>query len=116
MHREYVLQRRPRLPWEVKEWREMDTNFQMLKALMEEYTPEERGFASGKEIQLIKAKLHLEEMDVLQLRILRDFTVMFLGDRTDRQKDFDGHMVDWDRMSAITHVIDTILVSKGQEV
>ena len=76
----------------------MNTNFQMLKELLEIYHPEQRGIASAAEVEMINKTLHIDEMDVLQLRNLRDFTVIFLG-----QKDT---MEAWDQMSAITSIID----------
>lgn len=76
----------------------MDTNFHMLRELLAKYHPEQRSIVTLAEINLIKDTLHIGEMDVLQLRNLRDFTVVHLG-RSEK-------MEDWDRMSAITHVID----------
>ena len=86
----------------------METNSQMLRKLLKMYHPEERGILSREENNLIKQTLHIEEMDILQLRNLRDFTVVYLG----RSKD----MEDWDRMSAITYVIDTRIFNLGGEV
>lgn len=86
----------------------MDTNFQMLRELLEKYHPEQRGFMSLYEMDMIENTLHINEMDVLQLRNLRDFTVSHMG----RSKE----MEDWDRMSAITHVIDMRICELGGEV
>lgn len=86
----------------------MDTNFQMLRKLLEKYHPEQRGMLTGNEYQLVVDTLHINEMDILQLRNLRDFTVSHMG----RSKE----MEDWDRMSAITHVIDMRIVELGGEV
>jgi hypothetical protein len=86
----------------------MKTNFQMLRELLEKYHPAERGMLTGNEYQLVIDTLHLTEMDVLQLRNLRDFTVAHMGRSND--------MEDWDRMSAITYCIDSALVSLGAEV
>ena len=86
----------------------MKTNFQMLRELLEVYHPEEIGFLNKHEIMLIKQTLCIEEMDILQLRNLRDFTVLHLG-RSEK-------MEDWDRMSAITHVIDSRIFDLGGEV
>ena len=76
----------------------MKTNFQMLRELLEKYHPETRGIVSLYEMDMIEETLHLNEMNVLQLRNLRDFVVLHLG-RSEK-------MEDWDRMSAITTVID----------
>ena len=86
----------------------MKTNFQMLINLLAEYTPKERGICSSEEIALIQKELHLNEMDILQLRNLRDFTVIYLSK--------SEKMEDWDRMSAITYVIDTTISKLGGEV
>jgi hypothetical protein len=86
----------------------MKTNFLMLRDLLEQYTPKRRGVSNRNEIQLITSTLCLKEMDILQLRNLRDFTVAHLG----RSED----LVDWDRMSAIVYVIDCHIVDLGGEV
>lgn len=86
----------------------MKTNFHMLRELLEKYHPVERGIMSLAENTLIKETLHIEEMDILQLRNLRDFTVLHLG-RSEK-------MEDWDRMSAITHTIDMKIIELGGEV
>lgn len=88
----------------------MKTNFQMLKELLEKYHPQTRGFVSVEESKLIKETLHLEEMDILALRNLRDFTVAFVVD-----KDNDT-IEDWDRMSAICTIIDHEIIKQGGEV
>lgn len=85
----------------------MNTNFQMVKELMKKYNSEAEGFVSGKEQKLIKETLCLAEMDVLALRNLRDFVVMFFS-----HKDEGGY----DKMSAITYVIDTEIFNRGGEV
>ena len=86
----------------------MRTNFLMLKDLLDKYTPDEKGMISQYEYQTIESSLCLNEMDILQLRNLRDFTVAYMG-RSDS-------LVDWDRMSAITYVIDSCIVKLGGEV
>ena len=86
----------------------MKTNFQMLRELLENYHPQTRGMLSGEEYKLVADTLHLTEMDVLQLRNLRDFTVEYMS----RSED----MKDWDRMSAITYCIDSAIISLGGEV
>lgn len=86
----------------------MKTNFLMLRDLLEQYTPEHRGIVNNEEVKLIENTLCLKEMDILQLRNLRDFTVLHLGHFED--------LVDWDRMSAIVYVIDCHIVDLGGEV
>lgn len=86
----------------------MNTNFQMLKELLENYHPDTRGIVSLYEMDMIEETLHLNEMNVLQLRNLRDFVVLHLG-RSEK-------MEDWDRMSAITTVIDIRISELGGEI
>ena len=57
----------------------MDTNFHMLRELLKKYHPAQRGFMILEENKLIKDTLHIEEMDVLQLRNLRDFTTVYIS-------------------------------------
>ena len=86
----------------------MNTNFQMLRELLKTYHPKTRGMLSNEEYKLIEDTLHLSEMNILQLRNLRDFTVLYLGKSEDMEA--------WDRMSAITHCIDTRIFNLGGEV
>ena len=86
----------------------MDTNFQMLKELLAKYNPSTRGMVSLYEMDIIEKTLHIDEMDILQLRNLRDFTVVYLG-RSEKRED-------WDRMSAITYCIDSRLIELGYEI
>ena len=86
----------------------MNTNFQMLRELLGKYHPAERGMLNYEEIELIRKTLHMDEMDILQLRNLRDFTVAHMG-RSEK-------IEDWDRMSAITYCIDSRIVELGGEV
>lgn len=86
----------------------MDTNFHMLRGLLAVYKPEQRGFINQSENELIRKTLCLDEMNVLQLRNLRDFTVVHLS-RSEK-------MEDWDKMSAITCCIDQQISMLGGEV
>ena len=86
----------------------MNTNFQMLRELLDKYHPETRGIVSLYEMDMIEETLHIDEMDIIALRNLRDFTVLHLG-RSDK-------MEDWDRMSAICTVIDVRISELGGEV
>ena len=90
----------------------MNTNFQMLRELLEQYHPQERGFILDDEMELIENILHLKEMDILALRNLRDFTVLFLS----REAKENETIENLDKMSAITFVIDMKITQKGGEV
>ncbi|MCI9547064.1 MAG: hypothetical protein HFH60_10325 [Lachnospiraceae bacterium] len=90
----------------------MKTNFQMIRELNKEYDkmPHEDGILFKEDIDLITEKLCLDEMDILQLRNLRDFVVLFLD--TCEKEDEDNR----DKISAITCVIDNKIFEKGGEV
>ena len=85
----------------------------MLRELLEVYKPKQRGFVSTDEFMLIKDTLCLGEMDVLAMRNLRDFVVLAM---TKRYDGLSFSVDDWDRMSAITYVIDAQIVKIGGEV
>lgn len=89
----------------------MKTNFQMLRELLEEYEPKQSGILSRDEFRLITDTLCIREMDILQLRNLRDFVVACLSGA-----DKDTAVKNMDKISAITHVIDTFIVENGGEV
>lgn len=80
------------------------TNFTLVKELMDKYTPKTRRFVSTEEVSLITETLQLEDATELELRNMRDFVVAALGSGSDEE---------WDKMSAITHVIDRVLYEKG---
>lgn len=94
----------------------MNTNFQMLRELLEIYHPKQRGFISKEEFKIVKETLHIAEMDIIALRNLRDFTVIFLTQEAKENETTENIMENWDRMSAITYVIDTEIFEKGGEV
>lgn len=98
----------------------MTTNFQMLKQLNKEFDPVNRGFLSGEEVQMIKEILCIEERtSVLDLRNLRDFTVMFFQNikhSLDRDEDYDAWFKISDKVSGITAVIDHRIFDLGGEV
>lgn len=85
----------------------MNTNYQMLKELNKVYTPKRFGICSAEEVELIRNTLCLKEMDILQLRNLRDFTVAFMKGES---------IEDMDKISAITYIIDRQIVDLGGEV
>ena len=94
----------------------MNTNFQMLRELLEQYHPQERGFILDDEMELIENILHLKEMNVLALRNLRDFMVLFLSREAKENETAENIIENWDKMSAITYVIDMEIIQKGGEV
>lgn len=86
----------------------MKTNHLMLRELLEAYHPKERGMINNEEHTLVRKTLCLDEMDILQLRNLRDYTVASMS--------HSEKMEDWDRMSAITYCIDLRILELGGEV
>ena len=92
----------------------MKTNFQMLRELINEkkFEPESHGFLSGDEVKLIEETLCINEMDILTLRNLRDFTVMWLCSLDDNNKKDDTRDF-YDIMSGITAVIDRRILERG---
>ena len=94
----------------------MNTNFQMLRELLEQYHPQERGFILDDEMELIENILHLKEMNILALRNLRDFTVLFLSREAKENETIENIIENLDKMSAITFVIDMKITQKGGEV
>lgn len=86
----------------------MKTNHLMLRELLESYHPKERGFLSKEEYELINEILCLNEMNIIALRNLRDYTVVSMA-RSEKMEDLD-------RMSAITHCIDLKIIELGGEV
>jgi hypothetical protein len=88
----------------------------MLRELLKIYHPQTRGFISNEEFKIVKETLHIAEMDILALRNLRDFTVMFLTQEAKENETTENIMENWDKMSAIVYVIDTEISQKGGEV
>lgn len=96
----------------------MKTNFQMVREI-KTWFPKETGIISNDEVKFIKETFCIKERSVLDLRNLRDFVVVLLNQWCDQidfntnRKEFAKH---YDRISAITMVIDTELVRRGEEV
>lgn len=89
-----------------------ETNHQMYSKLKNDLQLQEFGCISGEEARKIKEGLHLEEMDLLGLRNLRDFVVA----STDIDRNSPLHDRDLDFMSATTCVIDGEISRRGFEV
>ena len=89
-----------------------NTNFQNLRELLKSYIPKTFGIATVEECSLIKDSLQLERMEIIDLRNLRDFVVLFFSRKNEDKLD----MADMDRMSAITAVVDKEIIEKGGEV
>ena len=79
------------------------TDYEMILKLDEKFKPKNKGFISGEEIIQIKNGLQIKERDILSLRNLRNFVVLYYSIE---KKD---NMEDMDKMSAIVSVIDDII-------
>lgn len=89
-----------------------NTNFQNLRELLKSYIPKTFGIATVEECSLIKDSLQLERMEIIDLRNLRDFVVLFFSRKNEDKLD----MADMDRMNAIMAVVDKEIIEKGGEV
>ena len=88
--------------------------FQMLMELRDFY-PENRGYISHEEMSIIRDTLNIRDRDVLSLRNLRNFVVLFYS-RDREGNSLDVTMRESDKMSAICGVIDSALFALGAEV
>lgn len=95
-----------------------NTNFHNLKELLEVYEPESRGVMTDEEYQLIEEKLEIKSMEVMELRNLRDFVVLYLSRHPNEGNLMNDYLIGKmvDKASAITAVIDKALFDKGVEV
>lgn len=91
-----------------------DTNFHNLKGLLEIYEPKSKGFLTEEEVEIIEENLEIKSMELLELRNLRDFVVLYMSHRPDSE--VKSLLNTMDKMSAITSVIDQAIFSKGGEV
>ena len=100
------------------------TNIQMYNEIKKHYDDNaaniKRGVLGEAEHRKIMEVFDLKNRTVIDLRNVRDMVVMFTSthrpeDRADKQamKDYDNA---WDMMSAITHVIDMMIVCKGGDI
>lgn len=94
-------------------------DFNLLQDLLKEYTPEKRGVVSKSEVEVIAERLELKSRTEVELRNMRNFSVIFLSDEADsaRERDEGTKFVTlMDMMSAIVSVIDHHIIEVGGEV
>lgn len=91
------------------------TDYQCLVALDKKYTPAQRGILSKEEADLIQKELELNTRTVIELNNIRDMSVMFftIQANSNEQDNPSRTMECMDKMSAITHVIDMVLMRRG---
>ena len=97
------------------------TNFCMLKLLIKEFNPEQRGVLTKKEVEQINTLLCIEKREILDLRNLRDFVVMFFARQVDNIKCNDTSSAEdekvlLDKLSGIVSVIDSRIFYLGGDV
>ena len=97
----------------------MKTYAQRLMGL-KDYSPESTIFTSGEEMERVREELGLAEMQTeLELRNMRDMTVMFYDGKIDRaleHNDSHGYRKLMSAMQSITAVIDNELWNRGYSV
>lgn len=93
----------------------MKTNYQMINELDKNFKPVRRHYINGEEVNQIREALCIKEMNLLQLRNLRDLTVMFFALKEEHEEDVDAQFDIMDKMSAVTAVIDDAIINRGGE-
>lgn len=94
------------------------TNFQMMQEVKKHYkehTDITKGFLMQREIDVIDKAFNLQGRSALDLQNCRDFVVAATPGRTTNsptEKELEEHDRNWDMMSAITHRIDSVMLSK----
>ena len=93
-------------------------DFIYVRNLLKEFHPQERDFINAQERSQVAKTLLLKSRDVLSLRNLRNFVVAVCTNRmeSERYNNVDAYLDESDRMSAVTHVIDTFILEKGGDV
>lgn len=86
-------------------------DFVLIQELNKAYVPKQFGVLSAEESKLITEKLELRCRSVMSLRNLRNAVVM-LVDLRENEESYN-RVMEMDRMSAIVHVIDTVLYNNG---
>ena len=94
----------------------MESNYHML--LDFDYKAEHPGFCTSEEMDRISNHFKLKEKSDVELQNLRDFAVLFFGEKLDeeRGKSVKKYLDTADTMSAITGVIDFEKAERGLEV
>ena len=91
------------------------TNYQLISELDKVFTPQDFGVITNAEIQLIRCALQLDARDGLNLCNLRDMVVMYYHIKALEREEGYSALLESDKMSAITYVIDDAKVDRGLE-
>lgn len=93
------------------------TNYQLLNELLNDFNPEQEGILSLKEQTQVIQVLQLSDASEIELRNMRDFVVIYMGNQFESHKDnYEVGRKIMDKMSGITYVIDGVLFARGCEV
>lgn len=93
----------------------MKTNYQLITELDKVFTPKNFGVLTNAEAQLIKCALQLDARDGLDLCNLRDMVVMYYHIKAIESDTGRMSLVESDKLSAITYVIDDTKMDRGLE-
>ena len=91
------------------------TNYQLISELDKVFTPQNFGVITNAEIQLVRSALQLDARDGLNLCNLRDMVVMYYHIKALESDTGRMALVESDKLSAITYVIDEAKVDRGLE-
>jgi hypothetical protein len=98
-----------------REKKNMKTNTKLWENLINWY-PEQMGIISKKEVDFVKKSLELEGRDITSLRNMRDTVVLLWIIEDSNTESFEVRTKKTDRMSAVTAVIDSMIIKLGGEV
>ena len=91
------------------------TNYQLISELDEAFTPKDFGVISNAEMQLVKCALRLDARDSMDLCNLRDMVVMYFHIKALESETGRISLIESDKLSAITYVIDSAKADRGLE-
>lgn len=91
------------------------TNYQLITELDKVFTPKDFGVISNAEMQVVKCGLQLDARDGIDLCNLRDMVVMYFHIKALESEDGRMPLIESDKLSAITYVIDSAKVERGLE-
>lgn len=93
------------------------TNAQMVQRLMDDFEPRNRGIICPDEVVRVERILNIKDRkNITDLRNLRDTVVMWFSIHNEGINDMNKIMVNMDKLSAITYVIDEAIWNLGGEV
>jgi hypothetical protein len=91
------------------------TNYQLITELDKVFTPKDFGAISNAEMQVVKCGLRLDARDGMDLCNLRDMVVMYFHIKALESEVDRMSLIESDKLSAITYVIDCAKAERGLE-